>query len=130
MTEPKMGDMSTCQQCGRPIQYVGPMWRHSIDGKGKEYRHRAKPVGDNQKERQPGEKVLNMAEQPNFVLRQLVDRDLDPVVIFGAPVIVTVPVGTAQWVSVDENTGELLESDDGVTWRWVGLSRVPQPSIN
>lgn len=40
----KMGDLAICAQCGRQIQYVGPHWRHAIDGKGVEYRHMAKPV--------------------------------------------------------------------------------------
>lgn len=38
--EYKMGDKSVCKSCGRPIEYVGPYWRHV----GKEYRHVAEPI--------------------------------------------------------------------------------------
>lgn len=36
---PKLGDKGTCSQCGKPIEYVGPHWRHT----GSSPRHVAKP---------------------------------------------------------------------------------------
>lgn len=26
---PKMGDKSLCKSCGKPIEYIGPYWRHT-----------------------------------------------------------------------------------------------------
>ena len=42
MTEPaapKLGDRSTCRQCGKPIEFIAPYWRHI----GTDPRHAAKP---------------------------------------------------------------------------------------
>ena len=36
---PKLGEKGTCAQCGKPIQYVGPHWRHTASNP----RHVAKP---------------------------------------------------------------------------------------
>ena len=40
---PVIGERSVCQRCGKPIEYIGPFWRHAVGGKGPEYRHHAKP---------------------------------------------------------------------------------------
>ena len=40
MSHPKMGELATCNQCGKEIEYVGPHWQHVAFN----YRHMAKPI--------------------------------------------------------------------------------------
>lgn len=40
MSPPKLGDKAACKLCGKPIEYVGPYWRHIGSMQG----HQAAPA--------------------------------------------------------------------------------------